>query len=203
MAEILSIDQYPEIDWSKPYIHEDGNPAGSYGITEVTIGSADFKLNWKHQLELSQQEPAFIHSRIRFGFPGHTSFTMRSSEETPFSLEHPSRINESAKLVTHILTTQHQMEAADQIEQQVNKLIGILRNSVGFSTDKNVEEIGVLENLLRKYKHETAIESTLASGRRLQELQIPLFYETNSVHTKGGIVWTTPHLIEYYRMKLG
>lgn len=195
-SEIVLPEQFPGINWSTSYIHEDGDPADTYGVIGALIGSSDYRMDSQHRLVVTQKDHNFRHARIRFGTPGNTTFTVFSEEDLPFNLTDPERINEVTKVVGGILTTLHQEETAYVMLESGEALIRTLKNVVGFGSSETLNDIGLIEEITGRYTQGFAKAKVLEDTRMLQQLKVPLFYEDNGLYNRD-ICWTISHLIMY------
>lgn len=195
-SEIVLPEQFPGVNWSTSYIHEDGEPADTYGVIGALIGSSDYRMDSQHRLVVTQKDHNFRYARIRFGTPGNTTFTVFAEEDLPFNLTYPDRINDATKLVGGILTTLHQEETADRIVISGEELVRTLKSVVGFGSSEVLNDIGLIEEVTRRYTQGFAKAKVLEDARMLKQLQVPLFYEGNGLHDRD-ICWTTSHLIMF------
>lgn len=197
-TEILSVDQFPDINWSTPRTHQDGDPDSTYGIIEIASNHQILRITADHQLTKIDSTQPFVNSRLRFGKPGRPSFTLRASSSSPFSTDDSNRINHATETCRQILTTLHQMEAASKITYIGDQLLLVLRLNIGYGSHDHLQDIGVVEDLLNRYTTSLSTERLLTNARELQELEVPLLYEGVSTMT-SGMTWTTKELIQYYK----
>ena len=199
MIDILKTEQYPDLNWSSPYAHEvDGDPASTFGITELRLGPTQYELDLDHRLLVRPLIYPVIHSRVRFGRPKAPAFALHSAAEHPFELTDAQRINAAVDTVRAVLTNIHQLETAEAVEKSGNALIGALRVNVGLGSQEHLEDIGIIEELLNRYKRNTSIDRILTHARRLQDLGIPYFYEGALPASPKCINWTTNELIQFF-----
>lgn len=195
MSEIHTPDKFPGIKWAQSFINpQDKDRDFTPGIIQVTAGNLDYKLNREGQLVISETHP-LIHSRVRFGIPGITNYTFRSIREKPFSLEDPNRINDASASVSGMITTLHQLETTVKVERAGEELIRALHSGVGYYAEEHLQDIGVLAEILNKYKKDTATARLLTHAQKAYSLGVVVFYEGSSA-IGGGITWTTNELIQ-------
>ena len=115
MKDILTTEDFPGINWSQPYTHEDGYPASSYGVIGIDIGTSRMRMDYDHKIIVEEVDTPLRHSRLRFGCTKTASFTVRSTQDTPFNPGDSQRINQSVDAVQAVLTKLHQRETAQKL----------------------------------------------------------------------------------------
>ncbi|EKD90333.1 MAG: hypothetical protein ACD_31C00008G0005 [uncultured bacterium] len=152
MKDILTTEDFPGINWSQPYTHEDGYPASSYGVIGIDIGTSRMRMDYDHKIIVEEVDTPLRHSRLRFGYPKTASFTVRSTQDTPFNPGDSQRINQSVDAVQAVLTKLHQRETAQKVDDLGDQLKRVLRTSVGYTSQEHLQDIGVLEDLLERFR---------------------------------------------------
>jgi len=172
MAEILSVDQYPEIEWSREYIHEDGDPADTFGLILFRAGENGLRLNEYRQL-IPYRYDNSVRSILGFGTPGNRKLNAIAEENRPFSLDDPDRINRICALSQELTKRVYQAATAGRILDLGERLLSELRTTTSWVAGQDEKrDAGIIEELVQAQKNNILPERLEDVSQQLQELGV-------------------------------
>lgn len=196
MPEMVPIDRYPDINWSREYTHADGDPASSFGVTKVLIGENGLCMTYDHKLQ-----PFVVvgvkDSRLTFGQPESRKICVTTDEETLFSLEDPQRINEALQHAKSFTAAIHVVDTARIVVTTAEKLLQTIRIGTGedFPDSSLVEQAGVIENFIQNQRDKILPEKVVVEAQALKELRIRDIW---IIGKETGDVWPIDWVIENF-----
>ncbi len=176
MAEILTVDSYPDINWARIIIDDRGDPQYSYGLMGMRVGREGFRMNSQGQL-VSYIAEGEIDSRLFWGNPGIRKLALVADSEKPFDLHEPKRINLAGELAREIITTVYQRETAQRVTNLGEELLRRLSSTVGWIHEETRRDAGIVDELVKRQKDYLLPERLLDALHRITSLGVAQIYE--------------------------
>ncbi len=174
MSAEITIAQYPQINWSREYLHEDGDPADTFGLVQFRIGPTGWRMN-DERLLIPYATPHMADSLLVFGSPRATMFWVYSHTDKLFSLEETERINRAGSLAQDIAVASLQIQTAERVINLGQALLRTLEDIIGVQSDPEiVREAGMIENVVTSQGRLRSPDKLLAAARGLREIGVRL-----------------------------
>lgn len=199
MPEILSIDQYPQINWSKEEIGPEGDPVDTHGLIGLRIGPNGWRMDYQHLLTPYYAKNQ-TNSLLMFGHPGYTKIWVYSCEDKLFDLEDPDRINQAGIFAQNLLTADRQMIAARKVIEVGQTLLETVRQIAAEEDPNLLKEAGIIDDFIKSQEEKLQPGNILVAARNLVVIGVKeVRTEPSRLHRSGfDIAFWPSWIIEKY-----
>lgn len=193
MSEGIHIDQYPSIDWAKEIgIHEDGGSIIQYGLVRIRLENGIFDVI--DGLLTPTGRPASISTAYFGKHPMFPVAKVVAEDGHPFNLEDSNRINSSGVLVSEYLGIIDQLDTGRKVLARSQQLLIALR-IVNRDNPEVIEQIGVLEDVLKTQVSQSLPERAIEIARKFKNLDVAEF---GGAGQTGPGIWIPEWVINHF-----
>ena len=171
MSKEISIDSYPDINWSREFQNADGDPDDTFGLTAVRIGLNGWRMDQSHLL-IPYSVSEAKDSVLIFGYPGRARIWAYSYEERLFDLEDAERINQVFTLSQKLSVAINQKRTAEKVIDAGRKLLQDVRSVAHLEDPDIIRNSGMIEEFVMSQEMRLLPDNILLASKGLVDVGI-------------------------------